>query len=267
MPAQSISIRWGSLPISEQVHRALERLGLTEYEIRAYTTLVEYGELTAAELSRKSAIPYSKIYEVLNSLEEKGWVASDRSRPSRFYPKHPATCIEITKMRLEKEMAENERRILEELTPIYEHRGVREMPEIWIIRGEHNILSKVKETISSCEKELLVAIPTPSTRLANLITPTFTKVASRVRVRILLTTDIEKSVIAALARLGEVRLRDQMFGGGVIADTNQVILLLGGSENESQLAIWSAHTSLAKFAKNYFDYLWSDSYTPKDLRC
>jgi sugar-specific transcriptional regulator TrmB len=264
--SQIISIRWGSLPISERVYRALEGLGLTEYEIRAYTTLVEYGEQTAAELSRKSAVPYSKIYEVLNSLEEKGWVASDRSRPSRFYPKHPATCIEITKMRLEKEMAENERRILEELTPIYEQRGVREMPEIWIIRGEHNILSKIKETISSCEKELLVAIPTLSTRLANLLTPTFTKLTQKVKVRILLTTNIEKSVITALARLGEVRLRDQMFGGGVIADTNQVILVLGGgSENESQLAIWSAHTSLAKFAKNYFDYLWSDSYTPKDL--
>jgi len=39
-------------------------------------------------------------------------------------------------MRLEKEMAENERRILEEFTPLYEKRGAREMPEIWIIRGE-----------------------------------------------------------------------------------------------------------------------------------
>ena len=192
-------------------------------------------------------------------------MASDRSRPSRFYPKHPATCIEITKMRLEKEMAENERRILEELTPIYEQRGVREMPEIWIIRGEHNILSKIKETISSCEKELMIAIPTLSTRLANLITPTFTKLTSGVKVRILLTTNINKGLITTLARLGEVRLRDQMFGGGVIADTKQVILVLGASsENEAQLAIWSAHTSLAKFAKNYFDYLWSDSYIPKD---
>ena len=254
------------LPISERAYRALERLGLTEYEIKAYITLLEYGEQTASEVSRKSGVPYSKIYEVLNSLEEKGWVASDRSRPSRFYPKHPATCIEITKMKLEKEMAENERRILEELTPIYEQRGVREMPELWIIRGEHNILSKVKETISSCEKELMIAIPSISKRLTNLITPTFTKLTAGVKVRLLLASSIDRSVVTSLARLGEVRLRDQMFGGGVIADTNQVILILGASsENESQLAIWSAHTSLAKFAKNYFDYLWSDSLPPKDL--
>ncbi|MEM3510511.1 MAG: helix-turn-helix domain-containing protein, partial [Nitrososphaerales archaeon] len=121
------------LPISERARKALEGLGLTEYEIKAYTTLIEYGEQTASDLSRNSGVPYSKIYEVLNSLEEKGWVEVERSRPSRFYPKPPATCVEITKMRLEKEMAENESRVIEELTPIYEKRDVRERPEIWII--------------------------------------------------------------------------------------------------------------------------------------
>ncbi|MEM3386822.1 MAG: TrmB family transcriptional regulator [Nitrososphaerales archaeon] len=250
------------LPISERARKALEGLGLTEYEIKAYTTLIEYGEQTASDLSRNSGVPYSKIYEVLNSLEEKGWVEVERSRPSRFYPKPPATCVEITKMRLEKEMAENESRVIEELTPIYEKRDVRERPEIWIIRGEYNILSKVKETISSCRKELNIAIPSISPKLANLITPTFARLGSNVKVRVLLSSNISQNILQTLAKLGEVRVRDQMFGGGVIADATQVILILGASgENESHLAIWSDHSGLAKFAKNYFDYLWSDSTT------
>ncbi|MFN3622206.1 MAG: TrmB family transcriptional regulator, partial [Nitrososphaerales archaeon] len=183
----------------------------------------------------------------------------------RFYPKPPATCLEIAKMRLEKEMDENENVVIEELTPIYEKRGVRERPEIWIIRGEYNILSKVKETISSCRKELNIAIPSISTRVANLITPTFSKLNSNVKVRLLLSSNISQSISQSLARLGEVRVRDQMFGGGVIADAAQVILILGASgENESHLAIWSDHSGLAKFAKNYFDYLWADSILLKD---
>jgi len=109
----------------------------------------------------------------------------------------------------------------------------------------------------------MIGIPSISTRLANLITPTLTKLTPQVKVRILLITNIDRSVITCLAKLGEVRLRDQMFGGGIIADTKQVIIMLGAStNNESHLAIWSAHTSLAKFAKNYFDYLWLDSLTP-----
>lgn len=248
------------LPISDRARKALEGLGLTEYEIRVYSALIEYGEQTASALSRNSGVPYSKIYEVLNSLEEKGWVEVERSRPSRFYPKAPSTCVEIAKMRFERDMAENVSRVVEELTPLYEKRGVRERPEIWIIRGDYNIMSKIKETISSCRKELSVAIPSISNRLANLIAPAFTKLSSNVKVRILLPSSIQQGLPQSLARVGEVRVRDQMFGGGVVADAAQVILLLGASTVDgSTLAIWSDHSGLARFAKDYFDYLWVDS--------
>jgi hypothetical protein len=54
-------------------------------------------------------------------------------------------------------------------------------------------------------------------------------------------------------------MRNQMFGGGVIADVKQVVLLLGAEEDSGYLAIWADHLGLAKFARSYFDYLWGDS--------
>ncbi|MEM2697164.1 MAG: helix-turn-helix domain-containing protein, partial [Nitrososphaerota archaeon] len=53
------------LEISEKLRRALHRLGLTDYEIKVYKTLLENGELTASKLSELADVPYSKIYEVL----------------------------------------------------------------------------------------------------------------------------------------------------------------------------------------------------------
>lgn len=68
-----------------------------------------------------------------------------------------------------------------------------------------------------------------------------------------------------LSKLCEVRVREQMFGGGIIADGREVILLLGQEGEEAiALAIWSDHVGLSKFAKNYFEYLWSDSKPAKD---
>jgi hypothetical protein len=56
-----------------------------------------------------------------------------------------------------------------------------------------------------------------------------------------------------------------MFGGGIIADGREVILLLGQEGEEAVgLAIWSDHIGLAKFAKNYFEYLWADTEPAKD---
>ena len=43
----------------------MEDLGMTGYEIRVYTSLLEVGAITAADISKRSGVPYSKIYEVL----------------------------------------------------------------------------------------------------------------------------------------------------------------------------------------------------------
>jgi len=48
-----------------------------------------------------------------------------------------------------------------------------------------------------------------------------------------------------------------MFGGGVIVDGKEALLLLG--EEKPTLVIWSDHVGLVKFAKDYFQYLWESS--------
>ncbi len=52
--------------------RELLKLGLTDGEARAYTALLELGSTTVGPLVKKSGIAYSKIYEVLQRLVEKG---------------------------------------------------------------------------------------------------------------------------------------------------------------------------------------------------
>src|SRR3989338_7591618 len=53
----------------------LKDIGLTEGEIRAYTSLLELGKSTAGKIIEKSKISPSKIYDVLNRLIEKGIVS------------------------------------------------------------------------------------------------------------------------------------------------------------------------------------------------
>jgi hypothetical protein len=59
--------------------------------------------------------------------------------------------------------------------------------------------------------------------------------------------------------LSELRIRDHMFGGGVIADGKEAMLLLG--EDKPSLVIWSNHVGLVGFAREYFQFLWDSSAT------
>jgi sugar-specific transcriptional regulator TrmB len=121
------------LSISDKSRKALEKIGLTSYEIRTFSSLLKAKELTASDLSQKSGVPYSKIYEVLGILEEKGWIGSDDSRPTKYFAKSPATGIETTKQKMESEFKENQNIILNELVPLYEQSGTSEKPDIWVL--------------------------------------------------------------------------------------------------------------------------------------
>ena len=249
------------MPVSEKTRRALKEFGLTEYEVKAYVSMVESGTLAARELSRTASIPYSKIYEILGNLERKGWVETEQGRPSKYYSKAPALAIESSRMRVENTLRSSQAEALQELEPLYEKKGVRERPDIWIVRGSDNILDKIKETIGRTRKELLIAMPLAPDLIVSMALPVLAIMKERgIGVRMMLPQSANRESVGRLKGVAEVRAREQMFGGGIISDDDLIIILLGEEpEKGLSLAISSEHIGLVKFGKSYFEYLWESS--------
>ena len=247
-------------PVSDKLRRAFHKLGLTDYEMRSYLALLEHGEMTANQISEVADVPYSKIYEVLESLEKKGWIGSEGGRPARFYPRSLSTALEINRMRIEKDLKRIERVLFTELLPLHKGAGSREKHDVWILRGELNILSKLKSLLSNCDVELQVASPWMNRELASILLPTLTILKSKNgRAQIMLSSSCNRGLAKKLSEYAEVRIRDQLFGGGIIADSSETIIILGEERRRPNLAIWSDHMGLARIAKIYFEHLWNDS--------
>ncbi len=257
-------IKNGSMDISDKSRKSMESLGLTSYEIKVYLSLLEHGSMTASDISKTSGVPYSKIYEVLNSLENKVWLESDSSRPQKFFPKSPSTALEAIRHQKENEIKSNEEIIKNELMPIYEKSGIKEKPEIWVVRGLYNIAGKVYEIIQNSQRELLIALPQIAQEIAKTLQPMLRTLHDKgIRIVVLVSEGTRKEIIKAISRVADVRIKDNMFGGGVIGDGIQVLILLGeeGNRNGSSepIAIWAEHPGLAVYAKDYFNYLWNDA--------
>ncbi len=250
-----------SLIGSDKLIRAFHRLGLTEYEMRAYLTLLNKGESNASELSKLSGIPISKIYDTLNSLAEKGWVLIERGRPTRYRPQAPALASEASKIRIEQELTEYASLIVQELNPIYERRNEKEKPEVWIIRGEENLWKNIRDVIGRATRHLSIALPYIPKDLQLIVLT----IASLIKekggvIQILVGEDVDYQSVKKLCEELEVRTRDISFGGGVISDSSEVVLLLmSAEEKKPKLGIYSAHAGLTSLAKAYFDMLWSTS--------
>ena len=85
----------------------LRDLGLSEYEARAYRSLLETGPTTAKELSRVSDVPMGRIYDVLNSIEQYNLVRSQSaSRPKKYVAVEPETALERLLEDKKRELAE-----------------------------------------------------------------------------------------------------------------------------------------------------------------
>jgi len=72
----------------------LTALELTEYEEQALETLLMLGQTTAPDLSEATGIPKARIYGVLDSLADDGYLKIIPGRPKMYQPKPPAEILD-----------------------------------------------------------------------------------------------------------------------------------------------------------------------------
>jgi HTH-type transcriptional regulator, sugar sensing transcriptional regulator len=73
--------------------RRLQQLGLNAYEARSYLVLVGHPRFKALELAARAHVPRQKIYEVLDSLVEKGFAQVIQERTKLFSAVEPTLAI------------------------------------------------------------------------------------------------------------------------------------------------------------------------------
>jgi sugar-specific transcriptional regulator TrmB len=242
-----------------RVFDALRELGLTEYESRIYLTLIEKGSSTALDLSKVTDVPYSRIYDVLGKLQAKGWIKTEKSKPTKYAPKPPVEAVRTAKLEMQNHIEDQEKLVISDLQPIFERNWKSERPEVYIVYGEDNVLSKIEESIQKAQKFVLIALPTFGNREFSKFYPVIGRLrSSDVKVR-LLTSRLGKEIASRIGELAETRVRESLYGGGAIIDGREAMIILTEPSPEGDvinIGIWAKHIGLAAIANNYFDYLW-----------
>jgi len=106
--------------------RRLQQLGLNAYESRSYLVLLGHPKFKALELAARSHVPRQKIYEVLDSLVEKGFAQVVQEKTKLFSAVEPSLAIpgylQRKRVMLEQELVDNGRSgagLIDDLKNIY----------------------------------------------------------------------------------------------------------------------------------------------------
>ena len=132
--------------------KALQNLGLSIYESKAYLALISLGVGSAEVIAEMSRIPRTSAYKTLESLEKKGFVSSTEGRPRMYKP------VDLKSVR--ERIISDVNELFDKLEFIQEFVTERGEPQlVYTIYGHEKVIKKIAEIIDSTELELIISTP------------------------------------------------------------------------------------------------------------
>ena len=255
-----------SKEIPEAVKEALRNIGLTDYEIAIYLTLIVKGPMDARELSEASGVPYSRIYNILTQLEkEKMWIIKEEeSRPSRYFAKSPDEALIIAKKQYNDSFDGFSNKIIHTLTPIYQSHDAPIKIALYIHRGRDVCINRSLALINMAKNAIYLIAP--EYEFLEVFHDDMKKARARgvTDIRILVEEHSFEDnkfneLITKYSEIAEIRTRDQVFGTAVIMDEGEDAFLVLTQKIFKKLSYFGAvtdHIAFGPAANYYFSYLY-----------
>jgi len=164
--------------------------GLNTYEARIWAALLSRGVSTAGELSDIANVPRSRSYDVLESLEKKGFVVMKPGKPIKYIAIPPKEVLENIKKRIEKT---KEIRLLEiknnsfgdlinTFQEVYDQSVDHSENMVALLRGRNNIQKHTKFLFKNTKKDILISTENESSS-THILTDT-TKDKTKITIKI-----------------------------------------------------------------------------------
>jgi len=247
--------------------------GLNLYEVKVWTALISRGTSTAGELSDISSVPRSRTYDILESLEKKGFVVMKLGKPIKFIALKPKEVVERAKKNLFVEAKRKSNRldeikstdVMKKLSDLYS-KGIKYIEPSDVsaaVRGRHNIHNHLNMMLGSANKTaVIVTTEKGLIRKADALRPTLEKLKKKgVKVRIAapITPDNYK-VARDISKFADVRDLKNIKARFSIVDGKEVMTMLM-DDNEVHpnydIGVWSKTNFFAKALEQIFNNAWT----------
>ena len=258
----------------EFLSRLRKIFDLNLYEVKVWTALLSRGTSTAGELSSISDVPRSRTYDILESLEKKGFIVMKLSKPIKFVALKPEEVIERVKknlvitakeksQRLEKLKGED---ILEELTGIFSD-GIKYIESSDLsgaLKGRQNIYNHLDMLIREAQKTITIVTTADGlNRKLEILLPSLEKAKKRgitIKISARITTE-NKQVAKDFSKVAEVKDIGDLRARFMIIDGEQLMFMLLNDEEvhpSYDIGIWLNTEFFAQALEQLFEIAWNN---------
>ena len=263
--------------IEEIISNTLKNIGLNSYERQIYAFLIKQGCATSSQITSSTKVPRSRTYDILESLEIKGFTKILPTKPKKFTALHPNDVVENIKSNIESEYMSKINKIdnfsrsneIKFLANSYDAKSNKEEkePVFCNIKDKFDFKKTFDSMIKSSKNE--ICIITTETGMANM-TDYFQsfKTAALRGIKIRIVAPITNKNINTTKKLAEVGLIKNITSSDKI-NSNGTMILIDDKESIISVSdenVFSSKSPLLRmksnhfsrnFAKTHFDLTWS----------
>jgi sugar-specific transcriptional regulator TrmB len=248
--------------------------GLNLYEVKIWTALLSRKVATAGELSDLAVVPRSRTYDVLESLEKKGFVMVKLGKPIKYIAISPSDVIDRVKKRLTEKSQEKikkleslkESDVLSDLEQLHEQ-GIQLVEPSDLsgaLKGRYNLYNHLEAMVKSAESEVIImTTSTGFLRKVEALKGVFEELQERgVSIKIACPkTDKTEAVAKDLGDLVELRYTEEIEARFIIVDGEEVLFMTLHDQDiypAYDIGVWVNTPFFASALQQLFEIAWKE---------
>ena len=248
----------------------LKDFGINSYEAKIWTALLSRGVSTAGELSDIANIPRSRSYDVLESLEKKGFVIMKIGKPIKYLSVPPQEVLERVKKNI-KDDADKTVSMMDELKGsdvlndlVQLHQNGVEMLDptdmSGSIKGRDSLYDHINMMIHDAQKTIIIATTLEGlNRKSDALIKSLKKAhQAGVKIKIAAPISKETEAIKELKKIADIR-NINLNARFCVTDANSMLFMLSDDAQvhpSYDIGIWINTEFFASAMQHLFELAW-----------
>ncbi|MBU0460518.1 MAG: hypothetical protein KKH52_02540 [Nanoarchaeota archaeon] len=246
---------------------------LNLYEVKLWAALLSRGVSTAGELSDIADVPRSRSYDVLESLEKKGFVVMKLGKPIKYIAIPPGEVVDRVKKHMSLEAQEKIKRLdgikksplLSELETLHTQGIALVDPNdlTGCLRGRHNLYNHLDLLIKDAKKSVnIVTTEKGFMRKVEGLRSTLEKAKKRgvkIKISAPLTKD-NKEIADSLKAVAEVKHNTKVNSRFMTVDSSHLVFMMLDDKEvhpSYDLGVWVKSPYFASAMDGMFNSAWN----------
>lgn len=248
----------------ELVGKIKDYFDLNIYETKVWLALLSKGSASAGEIATLSGVPRSRTYDVLETLEKKGFALAKLGKPVKYLGVKPHIVLEKMKNNIRKE-ADDRVVSLSKVKESQEYSALEDLYNEGLdpvkredlsasLKGKSNISNHLRDLIENAENEVIVCTNAEEMKSKEKLFRETFDLLRKNKIKINVALSGEKELIEKLSEKLNIKIKNVNIDAKFfIIDRNQILFYLSKESTNEDQAVWLNSEFFARSFSSLFD--------------